>query len=99
MSHPKGSLTKILITLGLASALSLHPAKLLADTITWTAADGTSFAGGGELSGSFDCDTLDNVYSNVDIVAGNDEGTLEPVFVPGDTYNKRRYCEFNFLRT
>ena len=86
MLYPKRHFTKIAVTIGLACALSLNPAKLLAGTVTWTIADNTSFAGGGELSGSFQYDAPENIYSDVDIIAGDDVGTLDPIFVPGDTY-------------
>jgi hypothetical protein len=86
MLCPKGNFSRIFVTVGFACALSLHPAKLLADTVSWAIADNTSFAGGGELSGSFQYDAPDNIYSDVHVIAGDDEGTLDPVFVPGDTY-------------
>jgi hypothetical protein len=85
--HSKGTLTKIVITLGLACVFSLSPAKLLAADITWTIANNTFLAGGASLEGSFQYDANTNDFTNVDVTVSDDDN---PLFyggvVPGDTY-------------
>jgi hypothetical protein len=78
----KDILTKTVFAAGLVCVLSLHPANLLADTLTWTIADNTFMRGGGAVSGSlgYDADAVSNPYSNVSIAVATDNG------VPGETY-------------